>query len=257
MNGYTALLLLLAGVAAFPAAGADTIPEHYMQRCAVCHLPGIAGAPKVGDTADWTRRTLPGINAVYRNALEGVPNTAMMAKGGHDDLKDDLIRAIVDYMISAARLSPETLKAAARYDALKISNRDFIRLDTDFDGFLSGNEIAGDAALARAFARFDADRDGRLSVAEDENAEATLERERMAVRVDDGALIAAVRAALAGVKGLDLVHTKLQVANGVVAIIGVVEDAATAIRAQDAIKRIPGIQKIDNRLVSGHQIGWD
>ena len=111
--------------------------------------------------------------------------------------------------------------------------------------------------LARDYARFDTNRDGRLSVSEYENAETTLERERMAVRVDDQALVAAVRAAIGKVKGVDIDNTKVEATNGVVAMIGIVEDAATATRAYDAVKRIPGIQKIDNRLVSGHQIGWD
>ena len=50
------LFLLMLGLLTHPAAGAETIPEIYMQRCAVCHLPGIAGAPKVGEQAEWTRR---------------------------------------------------------------------------------------------------------------------------------------------------------------------------------------------------------
>lgn len=244
-------------LAAFPALGADTIPELYMQRCAVCHLPGIAGAPKVGEQAEWTRRALRGMNLVYRNALEGVPNTAMGAKGGHTDLKDDDLKAIVDYMISAAGLSRETLKAAARYDALNISNRDFIRLDVNLDGFLSRDELAGDAVLLQNYARFDSNGDGRLSVAEFENAEAALERERVALRVDDPSLVAAVRAAIGKLKGIDLPNTKVESANGVVAMVGIVEDASVATRAYDAVKRIPGVQRIDNRLVSGHQMGWD
>jgi len=33
--------------------------------------------------------------------------------------------------------------------------------------------------------------------------------------------------------------------------------ALLALQAGDAIKRIAGIRRIDNRLVSGDQIGWD
>jgi osmotically-inducible protein OsmY len=228
-----------------------------MQRCGVCHVPGIAGAPRVGDREEWARRVRPGLNAVYRNALGGMPFSAMAAKGGHRDLREDEVKAIVDYMIDAAKLSPETLAAAARYDAPGITNRDFVRLDANLDGFLSREEVAGDAALVRAYARFDSDRDGRLSASEYESADATLEQERMAVRADDRALVAAVREAIAGVKGMDSRRIKVEAANGIVALIGFVEDAATALRAYDAIKRIPGIQKIDNRLVSGHQLSFD
>jgi cytochrome c5 len=67
------LFLLLAGIAACASALADTAAESFMQRCGVCHVPGIAGAPKVGDREERTRRARPGLNAVYRNVLEGIP----------------------------------------------------------------------------------------------------------------------------------------------------------------------------------------
>ena len=79
----------------------------------------------------------------------------------------------------------------------------------------------------------------------------------MVVRVDDQALIAAVRATIAKVKGVDIENTKVEAVNGVVAMIGIVEEPVTANHAYDAVKRIPGVQKITNRLVSGHQMGWD
>jgi cytochrome c5 len=250
-------LLLIAGLAVAGGAGAATPAENYMQLCAVCHLPGIAGAPKVGDTAEWARRARPGLTLLYRNALEGIPNTAMMAKGGQTDLSDAEFRAIVDLMLAAARLAPEALAAAARYDKLGITDRDFIRRDANFDGTLTPPELGDDPVLARNFARFDENRDGRLSEAEYRKAEATLERERAAVEVDDATLVAAVRAALAKVKGVDLQYARVEVAGGTVRMTGIVDEAALATRAEDAVKRINGVKKIDNRLVSGHQMGWD
>ena len=250
-------LLLLVILGTPLSARAQTIPQLYMDYCAICHLPGIAGAPRVGDRTEWTRRVRAGLNSVYRNALEGMPNTAMMAKGGHAFIRDDELRAIVDYMIAAASLPPDALKEAARYDAFRITNRDFVRLDANFDGYLSRDEVAADAALARNYARFDTDRDGRLGVVEYENAEITLERERMAVRTDDSTLIVAVRAAIARVKGIDSANTRVDARDGVVTMVGIVDEAEIARLAYDALKRIPGIQKIDNRLMSGHQMGWD
>jgi cytochrome c5 len=240
-----------------PGAYAATTQELYVDRCAMCHLPGIAGAPKVGDQAEWARRVRAGMNQLYRNALEGMPNTAMMAKGGHTDLGDGEFRAIVDLMLAAARLTPAMLEAAARYDRRNISNRDFIRLDVNFDGALARDELAADPVLLKNFARFDADRDGSLSVAEYESAEAALERERRAVTADDYTLVTAIRAALKGLKGVDPQYVKIESSNGLVVLTGIVDEAADALRAQNAVKRIPGIQKLDNRLVSGHQIGWD
>ena len=252
-----ALAALVCAASTPPHSVAATPEETYMRDCAVCHLPGIAGAPKVGDKAEWTRRVRAGLNNVYRNALEGIPNTAMSAKGGQTDLSDDLVRAIVDYMISAAALDLSAIEAAKRYDSLRITDRDFIRLDTNFDGFLSRQEIKNDPVLVANLRRFDDNRDGRLSEAEFRKAEATLERERMAVNVDDATLVREVRSALGKVAGVDMESTKVEAEQGVVAIVGIVSSAEIVRQAYGAVKRIPGIKKIDSRLVSGEQMGWD
>jgi cytochrome c5 len=254
---FLALPLVLCLGKAQAAATERSAEELYTQHCAICHLPGIAGAPKVGDRADWSRRLRAGFSVMYRNAIEGVPNTAMMPNGGAPALGSGDIKAIVDHMLAAAKLSPETLAAAQAYDKLNIANRDFIRRDANFDGFLTRDEVATDGLLADSFVRFDANADGRLDVGEYERAEAVLEQERKAVRVDDGQLAAAVRKVLATVKGVDLANTKIEVANGVVSMVGIVEEPVTATQAHDGVKRIPGVQRIDNRLVSGHQMGWD
>jgi len=111
--------------------------------------------------------------------------------------------------------------------------------------------------LLKNFARFDANADGKWNVGEYENAETVLEQERKAVKVEDRIIANSVRAALARIKGIDLANTKVEVANGVVSITGIVEEPVTAVQAHDGVKRIPGVQRIDNRLVSGHQMGWD
>jgi cytochrome c5 len=249
--------LVAALIAAGACARAETVEKLYMDRCAICHLPGINGAPQVGDRNEWARRVSAGLRFVYRSALDGMPNTAMLAKGGHDDLSEAEVRAVVDYMIAAARLDDDKLAAARRYDGFRITSRDFARLDVNRDGALSPAEVAGDDALARAFTRLDANRDGRWSEPEYLAAEATLARERSSIVVGDAKLVADVRAALARVKGIELDATRVEARDGRVTIVGLVEHADVARRAGDAVKRIPGVKRIDNRLVSGHQIGWD
>ena len=255
--GFTNLLGSVSLCLGLSTSFAADTAQTYMRDCAVCHLPGIAGAPKVGDKTEWSGRVRAGMEMLYRNALEGIPNTAMQAKGGQTDLSDELIKSIVDYMVSAAALDEPVLAAARRYDKLGITDRDFVRLDANFDGFLSSQELKDDPVLAASLRRFDADGDGRLDPGEFRKAEVVLEAERIAAQADDPALVSAVRTALGKVQGVDLSSTKIEAEAGVVSIVGIVSTAETVRRAHAVVKRIPGIKKIDNRLVSGEQMGWD
>jgi cytochrome c5 len=247
---------ILAGVALAPAAAAASPAEHYTRFCALCHLPGIHGAPQVGRQQDWLPRLKPGLNMVYRNAIEGMPNTAMLARGGAG-LSEAEVRAVVDYMLAATALPAHVLREAARYDRLGLTDRDFIRRDLSRDGYLSRSELAADPLLLKNFARFDLNRDGRLDEAEYRNAEAVLERERSAATVDDATLAAAVRQSLAAVKGIDFDYVQFEVSRGALVLRGIVGHAEIAVQAGDAVKRIAGLKSIDNRLVSGDQMAWD
>ena len=82
-------------------------------------------------------------------------------------------------------------------------------------------------------------------------------RETAAFDVADEALVGAVRAELAKIAGMDLPNTKVEAERGTVAIVGIVEHADIARQAYSSVKRIKGVKKIDKRLVSGHQMGWD
>ncbi len=55
-----------------------------------------------------------GLNTLYRSAIDGIPNTAMFAKGGHKQLSDDEIRSLVDYMLRASGIEQPLLLAAQR-----------------------------------------------------------------------------------------------------------------------------------------------
>lgn len=246
------LLLCLA-----TAAGAAAPQAVYTEACAHCHTPGISAAPKLGDRTEWTQRIRPGFKLLYQAAIEGVPNTSMAARGGHRELSDADIRAVVDFMITAAALPQSALTAARRYDALGITDREFIRLDSNFDGTLSPAEVKADGALAGGFARFDHNRDGKLDAAEYRALEAQLERERAAVPVDDAQLVAAVRAALRALPGFPEKDIRVEAVSGAVVLAGVVSGAEEARRAWLAARRIAGIKTLDNRLVSGELLAWD
>jgi cytochrome c5 len=70
--------------------------EVFKAVCATCHATGVAGAPKLGNSADWAPRIAQGYDALLHSALNG--KNAMPARGGTspDDYSDyELARAVV------------------------------------------------------------------------------------------------------------------------------------------------------------------
>ena len=78
------------------AAGARTGEEIVKGVCSTCHTAGVAGAPKIGDAAEWGKRVAQakGLAGLLAVATKG--KGAMPPKGGAADLtEDELARAIV------------------------------------------------------------------------------------------------------------------------------------------------------------------
>ena len=91
-----------ATASATPAAsGAIDGAAEYQSKCFACHGTGAAGAPKVGDKVAWKARIAAGNSALYTNAIKG--KGAMPPKGGHANLSDAVIKAIVDHMVSKSK----------------------------------------------------------------------------------------------------------------------------------------------------------
>lgn len=68
----------------------------YTAVCAACHASGLAGAPKITDTAAWGPRIQQGYDTLLKHAIEGI--RAMPAKGGNPDLDDVEVARAVVYM---------------------------------------------------------------------------------------------------------------------------------------------------------------
>ncbi|MGH8619899.1 MAG: c-type cytochrome [Burkholderiales bacterium] len=253
MNPAAVALLVmgLAGIAGSTVAA--TGQAVYEEKCGSCHTAGAAGAPRLGDTAEWTRRIRAGRETLYRSALQGMLNTAMPAKGGSPALTETEVKAAVDYITERARLPAAVLQAAA---ARRATHPEFLRLDTDGDDYLSRAEAAQDRDLNEVFARYDADRDGRLSEAEFLALDAALLAARAAVVVDDATLAVAVAQALAQTKGIPA-GIKAGAAAGVVTLTGAIDSGEEARLAEAVVRRVPGVQRIDNRLISKHALGFD
>ncbi len=89
------------GVASAAAAsGPFSVSDTYASTCNACHAIGLAGAPKLGDDAEWAKRTAGGIDKVYANAING--KGGMPPKGTCMSCSDDDIKALVDYMIKGS-----------------------------------------------------------------------------------------------------------------------------------------------------------
>jgi len=95
--------------AAKPANAAD---EHiakgkkiFRATCSMCHQTGAAGAPIIGNKAEWKPRIAQGMPTLYKHAIKGFTGKKgmMPAKGANPSLSDEDVKAGVDYMVSKAR----------------------------------------------------------------------------------------------------------------------------------------------------------
>lgn len=77
----------------------------YQAACFACHGTGAAGAPKLGDKANWKPRIAAGNKTLYEHAIKGYKGKKgfMPAKGGRADLSDDAVKAAVDYMVAQSK----------------------------------------------------------------------------------------------------------------------------------------------------------
>lgn len=84
----------------------------YQAQCSVCHLAGVAAAPKLGDEGAWAARIKTGYDALLNSVLKGKGN--MGAQGGGDFSDFEIARAVV-YMANqgGAKLEEPKLPAPA------------------------------------------------------------------------------------------------------------------------------------------------
>lgn len=86
------------------AGSGDLGSQVYAQTCVACHGAGVAGAPKLGDKADWGPRIAKGNATLYDHAIKGFTGAkGMMPPKGGSSRPDADIKAAVDYMVSQAK----------------------------------------------------------------------------------------------------------------------------------------------------------
>ena len=83
-------------------AGGASVESNFNKSCATCHNSGVAGAPKYADASAWAPRIEKGLDVLYASTINGLP-PAMPQKGMCFSCSDNELRALVDYMVAAAK----------------------------------------------------------------------------------------------------------------------------------------------------------
>ncbi|MFT4901378.1 MAG: cytochrome c5 [Lentimonas sp.] len=80
--------------------------EIWVPLCGQCHITGLGGAPKIGNTQDWGPRIAKGPATLYDHAINGFSGPLyheMPAKGGFMHLSDDEVKLAVDFVVFASQ----------------------------------------------------------------------------------------------------------------------------------------------------------
>ena len=221
MRSVSRLLVLTYGVWAW-AAHAQPIVEAsnlYRQTCSTCHDGGGGGAPRLGRPDEWQQRLNKGREALVQSALKGVPNSAMMAKGGYD-LSDAQVMSLVDWMMSQVRAST-ILAVSPRVSSSAISQ----------------SQLNGRPALA--------------------NSGLTAEQLALGLREKLGQpdqAIETVDSSIWLVRGLGI---KISLQAGVAVLSGTVQESSTVEKAENWVRQQTGVTQVTNRLVAASVFEWD
>lgn len=100
--GFGGFWLLALGA---PIVAAQTAPDVigadgrqiFVQVCATCHVTGVAGAPRLGVSTDWSGRVGKGHRGLLGAVLRG--KDGMPPKGGNASISDRDAAAALDFML--------------------------------------------------------------------------------------------------------------------------------------------------------------
>jgi hyperosmotically inducible protein len=135
--------------------------------------------------------------------------------------------------------------AGASAQDKKTGNAAFDALDTNSDGYLSREEVARQRELAKRFDRFDADRDGRMSL--DEYLKASQDND--ARILSDSTITAKVKAKLLAEKGIPSTAISVETYEGRVLLSGFVDTEAIKSKAGTVAATVSGVKRVQNSLV--------
>lgn len=137
------------------------------------------------------------------------------------------------------------LASSAWAQKSKSGNSGFDAIDKNRDGYLSKEEVAGDKELAKRFTKYDADKDGRLSV--DEFLKANQDNDGRVFA--DSAITTKVKALLLAEKGVPSTSISVETYEGRVLLSGFVDSNGQVAQAGKVAAGVSGVKKVQNNLV--------
>ena len=99
-------LLMLAGAQAFGAGAApnERAMALWARSCALCHIDGNAGAPRVGQAEEWGPRLAQGRETLLKHTVEGL--NSMPPLGYCMACERDDFLAMIDFMTADLAAAP-------------------------------------------------------------------------------------------------------------------------------------------------------
>jgi cytochrome c5 len=200
-----------------PVFAQEPWPDLYRRTCSSCHDGGGGGAPRLSQASEWAPRLNQGRSALLASALRGVPNSAMLPKGGYA-LSDAQVEGVLDWMLGQVRAAgSQTPSSQAAKSALNGT-----RTDLGVTGrVLTIEDLA--LGLREHLGRPDQ----------------TIER------VDEQTRL---------IRGLGV---RVQFSSGQVTLSGTVEETQTVHKAESWVRQQTGVTGVINRLVAAGVFEWD
>jgi hyperosmotically inducible protein len=123
-------------------------------------------------------------------------------------------------------------------------NAAFDGMDKNRDGYLSKEEISGEKELAKRLAKFDANKDGRMSL--EEYIKANKDNDERIVA--DSAITTKVKTRFLTEKGIPSTAISVETYEGRVQLSGFVENKDVIARAGKLASEVSGVKTVENKL---------
>ncbi|HEU4350266.1 MAG TPA: BON domain-containing protein [Burkholderiales bacterium] len=160
------------------------------------------------------------------------------------------LRPMMAIVLAASAASLVVTAASAQPNDPNWVQRDKFRsLDKDGDGYLTKKEVSQFGDYGQAFDKADENRDGKLTVEEFIQAEATYDRHRVAAYAGDAAITAKVKTALIRERDLSSMDINVETSEGRVMLAGWVKDDSQRKRAVEVAQRVEGVKEVKDRMM--------